>query len=408
MQPLKWYYDRLRSMTPEEVTWRVRSELRDSVDRIRIPLGFVPHLQKGPASVREASPGFSTTRTRPGAWAHDIADPLISGWAARLRVRADAISDNRLSFFNLENVFVGNPIEWNKDHEFGKFVPLRLSQTIDYRDCREAGDAKNVWEPNRHHHLVVLGRAYRAFGNPRYSEAIWRQIDSWIDDNPFGYGMNWRSPLELGIRLINWVWAIDLGRGNAEGSSGISERVRETIWRHIREIARKQSKGSSANNHLIGEAAGIFVGAAYFPDLPDAGKRLEESHAILTREILRQTYGDGCTREQAFGYHLFVLQFLLVAAVVGQRIGMELSRTCLERIEKMLEFAADLSEGGPAPLFGDCDDGYVLDLAGGGNDVRELLSVGAVLFERPDFKSLAGEFRETVRRSSSSSGLFSS
>ena len=34
-----------------------------------------------------------------------------------------------------------------------------------------------------------------------------------------------------------------------------------------------------------------------------------------------------------------------------------------ERVEKMLEFAAILAEGGPLPMFGDCDDGYVLDLA---------------------------------------------
>ena len=46
-------------------------------------------------------------------------------------------------------------------------------------------------------------------------------------------------------------------------------------------------------------------------------------------------------------------------------------------------------------MFGDCDDGYVLDLAGGGNDVRELLSVGAVLFERPDFRPMADGSRRS-------------
>ncbi len=51
----------------------------------------------------------------------------------------------------------------------------------------------------------------------------------------------------------------------------------------------------------------------------------------------------------------------------------------------MLEFAEALSEGGEPPRFGDCDDGYVLDLAGGGNDVHELLEVGARLLGRNDF-----------------------
>ena len=405
MQPLKWYYNRLGSMTPGEVLWRLRSEFRDSLDRIRIPLDIVPHLQKGSASGNETHRGFSTCRIPYGAWARDTANPLVSGWATRLRGRADFIADYRLSFFHLENVFVGNPIEWNTDHEFGKHLPLRRSQAIDYRDFRETGDAKNVWEPNRHHHLVVLGRAYRAFGDPRYAEAVHRQISSWIDANPFGYGMNWRSPLELGIRIINWVWALDLVRDHGDRPEGFDRRVRETIWRHLWEITRKYSRGSSANNHLIGEAAGVFIGSAYFADLPGVQGWKVESHEILSREIVRQTYPDGCTREQALGYHLFVLQFFLVTGIVGKNIGMDFGPRYWERVGKMLDFAATLAEGGQLPLFGDCDDGYVLDLHGGGNDVRELLAVGAALFERPDWRRMAEDSGEAAYWLLGSDGL---
>jgi hypothetical protein len=33
---------------------------------------------------------------------------------------------------------------------------------------------------------------------------IQAHIDSWIEQCPEGWGPNWVSPLELGIRLINW------------------------------------------------------------------------------------------------------------------------------------------------------------------------------------------------------------
>lgn len=396
MQPLKWFFDRFRTMSPAEIAWRLRSEIRDGVDRVRIPMGFVPKIRDGRHPFRKAGAGFSTSDLVPGAWTAGRADPLVSRWAERLRSRADAVAENRLSFFNLEKVFIGDPIDWNRDHECGKPSPLRLSQKIDYRDYRVTGDAKVVWEPNRHHHLVVLGRAYRAFGDPRYVEAVHRQISSWIDGNPFGYGMNWRSPLELGIRIINWAWALDLVSDHGDRPHGFDGKVRETIWRHLREITRKYSRGSSANNHLIGEAAGVFIGSAYFTDLPGVDRWKEESHAILSREIIHQTYPDGCTREQAIGYHLFVLQLFLVAGIVGKKIGMDFLSRYWERVAKMLEFAATLAEGGSLPLFGDCDDGYVLDLAGGGNDVCELLSVGAVLFERPDFKPMTAESGEAA------------
>ncbi len=396
MQPVRWYYHRLRTMSPAELAWRARQEVRDACDRLRIPLGAVPSPGKGSLRAAAEAGGFRTSDVEPGAWMRNPGDPVTSRWAERLRKRADGIAGNRLSFFHLDDVPLGDVIDWNRDHECGKAAPLRLSQTIDYRDYRQTGDAKIVWEPNRHHQLVVLGRAYRAFGEKRYADAVTRQIHSWIDANPFGYGMNWRSPLELGIRVINWAWALDLLRGQGGAPPAFDERILETVWRHLWEITRKYSRGSSANNHLVGEAAGVFVGSACFPDLPGAREWRAGSIDILSREILRQTYADGCTREQAFGYHLFVLQFFLVVGIVARRVGLDLPPQAWERIEKMLEFAGTLSEGGTPPMFGDCDDGYVLDLAGGGNDVRELLAVGAVLFDRPDFKERSGAFGEAA------------
>lgn len=334
--------------------------------------------------------GFRAAHVPPGAWKAASDRFPISRWAARLRIRADGIARNRLSFFSLDDVFLGDPIDWNKDHETGKRAPARLSNTIDYRDVRVAGDAKVVWEPNRHHQLVVLGRAFRAFGEARYAEAVYRQIGSWIEANRFGYGMNWRSPLELGVRLINWVWALDYIRESGAEPPGVWEKILETVYRHVWEISRKYSRGSSRNNHVIGEAAGVFVGCAYFPELPRSKQLLEESRAILEAEIMRQTYNDGGSREQAFGYHLFVLQLFLIAGLVARWIGMDFGPPYWERCRKMLDFAAALAEGGDPPNFGDCDDGFVLDLAGGGCGWRELLGLGAALCNDPYLGLVSG------------------
>jgi len=382
MQPLNWYYRRIRGMSPGEIAWRMRSALMDAADGVRIPLGIVPRLPAGSPLPKE-TPGFRTTDLPVGAWARDPVSPDASVWAERLKGRAGELLGNRLTYFNLRNAFHGDPTDWHRDRDSGKSAPLRLSQRIDYRDFRVTGDCKMVWEPNRHHHLVVLGRAYRALGDTRFAEAVFRQIASWMDTNPFGYGMNWRSPLELGIRLINWVWALDLVRDREARPPGFDERIRESAWRHLREISRKYSRGSSANNHLIGEAAGVFIGSSYFQELPETRRWREESFGILSDEILRQTHDDGGTREQALGYHLFVLQFFLLAGIVGKEVGAGFPPAYWERVGKMLDFAGALAEGGPLPMFGDCDDGYVLDLAGGGNDVRELLSVGSALLGRP-------------------------
>jgi len=255
-----------------------------------------------------------------------------------------------------------------------------------------------VWEANRHQHLVVLGRAYRATGDERYARAIAEQLESWLDACPFGRGMNWRSPLELGIRLINWVWALDLVRETGVPAGPLRSRVLESVHQHAWEIARRYSGGSSANNHLVGEAAGVFVATAYFAGLDPGGRLHRESREILAREILRQSHEDGGTREQAIGYQVFVLQFYLVADAAARAVGEPLPRSFEERLEKMLDFVRALAAGGDQlPAFGDADDGYVLDLGGRASDWRSWLGVGAVRFERPDFAVEAGVPCETVR-----------
>lgn len=395
MQSLAWKYRRLRSMSAEELAWRVRCLLRDGVDRYRFAIGLVP----GPAAViggGSGEPGFRVAAMNVGEWAAPTATPQEAAWRDRLARQADAIAQRRLSFFDLRDCHLGDPIDWNRDHAHGKAAPMGFSAFIDYRDFQLTGDCKLVWEPNRHHHLVVLARAYRATGDLRYASAAVDQLESWLAQCPFGRGMNWRSPLELGIRLINWVWMMDLIRDSGLFAGELRRRVLHAAYLHLWEITRKYSRASSANNHLVGEAAGVFIASSYFREFPNASRWREESAEILARELFAQTYSDGCTREQALGYHLFVSQFFLVAALVGRSTGRDFSATYWERLEKMFDFLAAMIEGGSTPpMFGDCDDGYVLDL--GAREARAWLAAAAIVFGRGDFKAAAPVFEEPAR-----------
>jgi hypothetical protein len=391
MPSLAWYKSRLSAMTPQEVIWRAKSAVRERIDRYRCALGVLaPHLDLRQIHPSAGGPGFHVGGApQAGGWV------MPPAWGRELIRKASRIVDHQLSFFDLQDVFLGTPIDWNRDHAHGKAAPMGPCASIDYRDFRVTGDCKLVWEPNRHIHLTVLGRAYRITGERRFACEAIEQIRSWMGQCPYGRGMNWRSPLELGIRLINWVWTIDLIRESGLMAGEFRSRLLQCVYLHLREITRKYSQGSSANNHLVGEAAGAFVASAYFTEMPDAGPWAVESQVLLEREIMAQTYSDGCTREHATGYHLFVLQFFLLAGLVGRWSGREFAPAYWRRIERMLEFAAALSEDGDRlPMFGDADDGYVLDLGQGPVQLKDLLCVGAVLFNRPDFKRCCGGLRE--------------
>lgn len=385
-------------MSPREIGWRVGSVVRDTVDRGRIATGLYPNETAafGGAEPR-VGPGFRVSDVEVGAWSKAAASAPEVEWRRRLARQADALAEHRFTFFDLSERHLGEPIDWNRDHSASKAAPLRFAPSIDYRDFRETGDCKLVWEPSRHHQLVVLGRAFRATGEKRYAAAVEEQLASWLDQCPFGIGMNWRSPLELSIRLINWVWALDLIEGSGYPSAPVRRRLLHTAWLHMWDVTRKYSQGSSANNHTIGEAAGVYIGASYWRGLAKVDTWRREAKEILVREAENQTYADGLNREQALGYHYFVLQFLLVCGLVGRWTEDEFPPRYWKQVEAMMNLAAAFTEGGPLPMIGDADDGYVLDLGGTRGDFGPLLAVGASLFGRADFKAQAGPPPEAAR-----------
>lgn len=388
MQPLSWYRYRLQAMSAGELTWRLGAALRDRLDAVRIVVGALP----SPRLVDDEVERLSTPAAPElcdvarGGWQTPGGSAEEARWCERLRARADAVMAHRLPLFGVQRD-LGSRIDWSRDYESNRHSVPGLAVGIDYRDYERVGDAKLVWELNRHQHLVVLARAYRATGDDRYAAAVIDQLESWLEQCPFGRGMNWRSPLELAIRLLNWIWTIDLIRDSGCLTPGMLRRLLHAAYLHLWDITRKFSRGSSANNHLIGEAAGVFVAASYLRGLPHAARWQETSFRILCREVLAQTHADGGSREQATGYHLFVFELFLVAGLAGRRLGREFPAPFWDRLERMLDFAGTLAEGGPWPPIGDADDGYVLD-RGETDYLHACLALGAVLFDRRDW--LAG------------------
>jgi hypothetical protein len=59
-----------------------------------------------------------------------------------------------------------------------------------------------------------------------------------------------------------------------------------------------------------------------------------------------------------------------------------------------LDFVAAICAGGNPPMYGDCDDARVLGLGGDHRDTATLLAIGSVLFQRADWKSIAGDWTE--------------
>lgn len=369
MQTPAWYYHRLRRMGGAEILWRLTGVAREATDLVRIPLRMFP--QVAPVeSLDSVSTGFTFVPQH---------NRLPADRLERLRAKAESILANRLSFFQHDQLFLGESIDWHRDWNQQLASPQGPCPLVDYRVAHVSGDCKQVWEPNRHHQLYVLARAWQQTGDVRYAEGAFRMFESWLDANPFGYGMNWKNPLELGVRVINWVFALDLLR-NAPLDRNVWDRIHVALNLHVWDLARKFSRGSSANNHLVGEAAGAFVAAAWLPGLPDAGRIRRQAQHILAAEILKQFNADGGTSEQAIGYQFFSLQFFSVCKLVAERIGEAMPEAYTSRLSAAYGYLDAFAEGGnELPFYGDKDDGYVLDCGDASHDVEAAVAFGRAL-----------------------------
>jgi hypothetical protein len=280
--------------------------------------------------------------------------------------------------------------DWFFDPVTGRRAPdRRLAFRVHHRDETETGNIKQVWEMSRHHHLTVLATAFWLTADERYAEAAAGQLRSWWSANPFLSGVHWTSGIEAGIRLISWVWVrrlLDDWPKVGDLFEHNDDAVRQIGW-HQEFLAAFPSRGSSANNHVIAEAAGQLVAACAFPWYARSPQWRKSAAALLERQLAANTFDDGLNREQATDYHRFVLELGLMAAVEADASGYPLSEATWTQLVRMLDAAAGvLDVTGRPPRQGDGDEGRGLVLDDPERDPWALtLSTGAALVGAADW-----------------------
>ena len=369
----RWYLYRLRAMSPREVVWRVHDEV---VHRRWARLQVLPH-EVLDAPRRRVGPGFPTVLPPHQATALPpvAADALVEAAASLLEGTGEILGVWRTD--------LAAP-DWFADPVTAQRAPQeRYAFAIDHRSRSETGDVKQLWELSRHQHLTILAGAYLVTGDDAYAEAVARQLESWWRDNPNLSGIHWTSGIEVGLRLISWVWVRRLLEGWA-GAPGLFEdnalAVSQVYW-HQRYLSSLRSRGSSANNHVIAEAAGQLVASCAFPWFPESVGWRRRAAALLEDELERNTFPSGLNREQATDYHGFVAELGLVGAAEAAAARLPLSEQTWATLGGMVDGAAAVLDATHrAPRQGDSDDGRALRLdAPGANRWDTLLATGASL-----------------------------
>jgi hypothetical protein len=304
--------------------------------------------------------------------------------ALRVVRRAEQGCRHVVSFFDLEECALGERINWHKDYKLGVVAPLEYGPRMDFRDPMIVGNVNYVWELNRHQHLVEIAKAYYISGDERFAQECVRQIASWLESNPYPLGINWNSGLELSIRLISWLWVAHFIAGSSSADEQWWERLLLSIRQHVTFVHENYSAYSSANNHLVGEAAGVFLASVCFPQFKEAREWQEKSCQILKSEICKQTFPDGVGKEQSTAYQTFTTTLMMLCGIVGRRTGIEFGAEYWGRIRASCEFLSRLMDcAGHVPNIGDATDSraILLDEEESFPPYKSVLAIGASLFE---------------------------
>ena len=249
---LRWRLNRLGAMGVPEIFWRIRQASRSRLEK----LGFGLVRKVGMPSGNAGKPWVETfPAVNPKPYLKD-AERILTGC---------------YDIFSLKCVELGFPPKWNRDCRTGIIAPLHFGKTLNYRDETIVGDIKYLWELNRHLELVTLAEAFYLTSDMHYANGVKALLESWFEQCPYPLGPNWTSSLEHAVRIVNWsvVWHLLGGDDSplfvgAEGTSFRQAWLR-SIYRHLHFICGHFSRHSSANNHLMGEYMGLFIGSNTWP-----------------------------------------------------------------------------------------------------------------------------------------------
>jgi len=372
---IRWYARRVARMSPTEMAWRARDQAlqvawsRRQVRRERIPAAALPPA--GDRRFTTVLPSHTAARVPEEAKKAVLAaaDQLLRGeWEVLGVVRTDLVSP-----------------DWFLDPVTGRRSPAdRYAFRINHRSEEQNGNIKQVWEISRLQHLTLLATAWFLTHDQPYAQRVADQLRSWWRENPFLSGVHWTSGIEIGIRLISLAWI----RRLLDGWPSVADlfehdelAVQQIRW-HQEYLAAFRSRGSSANNHVIAEAAGQLVASCAFPWFGESNRWRQASTRLLERELSRNTFPSGIGRELASGYQCFVAELGLLAAIEADAGGCPLSSAAWQRLCAMVDSgAALLDERLRPPRQGDDDEGRALLLdAPAPNRWPSLLALGGAVF----------------------------
>ena len=237
---------------------------------------------------------------------------------------------------------------WSRIHEFA------------------SGDIKQWWEVSRFAWTFALCRAYANTRDERFAEAFWRLLESWLEQNPPQWGVNWKCGQEASFRVMALCFGCYVFAKSERFTAHRLARFVIAIAAHAKRIhAYTEYARSQKNNHGISEGVGLWTIGLLFPELQGAERWRNRGKQLIESETRRQIYADGSYIQHSTNYHRVMLQDLAWALRLGERNESRLAGHVYDGFRKGIRYLHALTDPhtGWAPNCGANDGALVLPLS---------------------------------------------
>jgi len=286
-----------------------------------------------------------------------------------------------------------DPIDWHCDFKSGfRWPPRKFYKRYVTTDYSNNSDVKVSWELSRCHHLLWLGQAYLLSGDEKYAEEIVFQIDNWIDENPLMYSINWTCAMDVAIRAINWLYAVNMIIDSKSMRASFTRKFTKSLYGHGFFIFRNLEKNFPySKNHYAADITGLLFIGQFFIDTGEGKKWWNFSLREFFSEIRTQVLPSGVHFERSTSYHRLMTELFFYPYLLLKRVGAAIPLDIKHRVQSMCDFILYYSRpDGSAPNIGDNDDGRLLPfIKYDFDDHRYLLSLSSIEFSSPFYKKYA-------------------
>lgn len=269
---------------------------------------------------------------------------------------ADKAINGIIKGFSSVDLNYGNPINWHinpltKNYSDNK---KKWYEIPDFNE--ELGDIKVIWEASRLTHFFYFTRAYMITEDSKYYNAFSDQLESWVKNNKYSYGANYKCGQECALRMINVLIAYSVFEKFGLVTDKDEKNVKKIIEGSYKKILSNffYAHKCIKNNHTFSEISGLIIGAWCCED----NKRMKKAYNLLDKEIRNQFLEDGGFKQYSFNYQRFTLQIIECIYKVSNKTKIKIKEN--DRVKNSIQIMYQIqSENGDIPNYGSNDGALI-------------------------------------------------